>query len=73
MNCCIPSDAFGSALCILEFAINFKSVFDFDLPADLSFGKLLLYIYEDNHVILIMHCLTSSVLLVYLCNEFITE
>jgi len=36
----IPSEAVGDALCILEFLSCFKSVFEFDLPANLSFGTL---------------------------------
>jgi hypothetical protein len=64
VNCCIPSDAFGSALCVLEFAVNFKSVFDFDLPEDLSFGKQLMYIYADVLVVFTMLCLPNSLLFV---------
>ena len=44
VNCCISPDDFGTALSILEFIVNFKLVFDFDLPSDLTFGKQMLCI-----------------------------
>ena len=34
----LPPEAVGDALCVLEFLSCFKPVFDFDLPANLSFG-----------------------------------
>jgi len=38
VKCCVPTEAFGSALFVLEFIVNFKSLLDFDLSTDLSFG-----------------------------------
>jgi len=39
IECAVPDEAVGDVMCLLEFLNCFKSLFDFDLPPELSFGK----------------------------------
>ena len=43
VQCAFPSELFGDAIFMLEYLSSFKSLFDLDLPKDLTFGESLLW------------------------------
>ena len=38
VNCVVPADCFGDVVQILEYLVSFKSLFDLELPDNVSLG-----------------------------------